>query len=80
MESNAEPGPFDHFDIVGPIANREYIGRLETFFIAQTRQGIQFRGSPEERLQNFPQSASRSQTPTCFHDGRGTRCVRRCGG
>ena len=54
VEGDAESGRLDHFDVVGPVADREHVGRLQAFFIAQPRQGIQFRGPPENRLQNLP--------------------------
>ena len=54
VEGDAESGRFDHFDIVGPVADREHVGRRQAFFLAQAPQGIQFRGSPEDRPQNLP--------------------------
>ncbi len=53
MEGYAESSCFNHFDIVRPVTDRERFGRLQAFFIADTRQGIQFRGSPENRLLDF---------------------------
>lgn len=54
MEGYTESSCFNHFGIVGPVTDRERFGRLQAFFIADTRQGIQFRGSPENRLLDFP--------------------------
>lgn len=50
VERDAESNRFDHLDMVGPVAGREHVARLQAPFIAQPRQGIQFRGAAEDRL------------------------------